>query len=497
MVPGACGSLWGALTLTDEVASIRDTSPTSTRRGTTVTAVPATQRNLALAMSTGAFALCFAAWTMLGTLATSLSSHGLLTLDPRALSWLIAAPIASGALLRIPLGHLADAVGGRVTWTLVLGLCAIAQLATAATHGYFQLLMAGFPLGLAGASFAVGVSYVSRWFPTEKRGLALGIFGLGNVGAALSAVFVPAWLSWLMGRGAHTEMWRGVPLVYAGFLACAAALFWRFAPDPPRPVHAAVRATALAIVRCVSAWELAALYFVLFGGSIALCGWLVPLCVGRYGLSPTAAGGLATAFIVPAAALRPVGGWLADRHGANAVLRGVVVTTVLVCLTLAWVGLSGAPTEMFAGLLIALGGLVAVGNAAVYKAVADTFPTRAGAAGGFVGAVGGLGGVACAPLFGHLQASTGHWESCWFAFAAAVAACLALPRLYGRSHLAARVRRLWIPQSPPTHCPRSPAPPSFLWRPRIRVHSSWTADHGQRRPAPARVPTVVSAIASR
>jgi len=333
-------------------------------------------RNLFLA--TVAFAVAFVGWSLIAPLAKRFQDDLDLT-NTRTLM-LTAVPVVLGSLLRIPVGVLTDRLGGRVMFPVVLVVSAVPAVIFGFVDGYAALIVVGFFLGIAGSSFAVGVPFVAGWYPKERQGFAIGVYGMGNIGTAIAAFAAPAIVDWL-GREA-------LGLVTAILLLATALLFYRLAEDPPR----GPAANYGAVVRSGwKLWRLALLYFVTFGGFVAMAVFLPKLLRDWFDISLTNAGLRAAGFTVVATLARPVGGLLSDRIGSATVL---VVVFVGAGLDAAWLAhISGNPT--WAPVTIAcltLAGFLGLGNGAVFKAVPLDFPQSTGAATGIVGAAGGLGG---------------------------------------------------------------------------------------------------------
>ena len=288
-----------------------------------------------LAACTGAFAVCFAVWTMYGVLVTFLVDEKLFDFSRSQMGWLIGVPILSGALLRLPAGMLADRFGGRPVFTAIMVVAAFASYLTSHANGFWAFVAGGLGFGLAGASFAVGVAYTAVWFPPQQQGTALGVFGFGNVGAALTALTAPALLGWLTLDGAALDRWRLLPQLYALILLGTAVVFWLV--THPRRVEGAAQRTLrqrMEPLRHVRVWRFGLYYFVLFGGFVALAQWLIPYYVNVYTLSVVAAGFLSSAFSLPSALSRTLGGWLSDRFGARSVMYGVLAGCIVVFLLL-------------------------------------------------------------------------------------------------------------------------------------------------------------------
>jgi NNP family nitrate/nitrite transporter-like MFS transporter len=333
-------------------------------------------RNLILA--TFAFAVAFVGWSLIAPLGKRFQDDLDLT-NTRTLM-LTAVPVVLGSLLRIPVGALTDRLGGRVMFPVVLAVSAIPAAVFGFVDGYAALIVVGFFLGIAGSSFAVGVPFVAGWYPKERQGFALGVYGMGNIGTAVAAFGAPAIVDWL-GREA-------LGIVAAVLLLATALVFYRMAEDPPRGPAVDYRAVLRSGWKL---WRLSLLYFVTFGGFVAMAVFLPKLLRDWFDISLTNAGLRAAGFTVVATLARPVGGFLSDRIGAATVLVFVFVGAGLDAAWLAYI--SGDPTWVPVTIAcLTLAGFLGLGNGAVFKAVPLDFPQATGAATGIVGAAGGLGG---------------------------------------------------------------------------------------------------------
>jgi NNP family nitrate/nitrite transporter-like MFS transporter len=333
-------------------------------------------RNLILA--TFAFAVAFVGWSLIAPLGKRFQDD--LDLSNTRTLVLTAVPVVLGSLLRIPVGALTDRLGGRVMFPVVLAVSAIPAAIFGFVDGYAALIVVGFFLGIAGSSFAVGVPFVAGWYAKERQGFALGVYGMGNIGTAVAAFGAPAIVDWL-GREA-------LGIVAALLLLATAFLFYRMAEDPPR--GPAVRYGAV-LRSGWRLWRLALLYFVTFGGFVAMAVFLPKLLRDWFDISLTNAGLRAAGFTALATLARPVGGYLSDRIGPATVL---VVVFVGAGLDAAWLALvSDDPTWVPVTIAcLTLAAFLGLGNGAVFKAVPRDFPDSTGAATGIVGAAGGLGG---------------------------------------------------------------------------------------------------------
>ncbi len=332
----------------------------------------------ALTLATLSFTISFAAWGLIGGLASVFTELYRLTASQTAL--LVSVPVLLGSLARLPMGVLTDRFGGRAIFAILMGLSAIAAWLVPLTSSYPLLLASAFFLGLAGASFSIGAAFVSRWTPPGRQGTALGLYGLGTLGQSL-AVFGGPVAAGLFG---WPTVFRGVSVALLLWTAVYALL----ARNPPSTVRpAGVGAMVSLLKREPTAWLLGAFYFLTFGGFVAFSIYLPTLLRTQFDLAPTDAGFRAAGFVVLATLMRPVGGWLADRIGGAQVLSWVFGGVAGCAWLLMWPSI--APFTVGA-LSCAL--LFGLGNGAVFKLVPERFPTHTGTVTGLVGALGGLGG---------------------------------------------------------------------------------------------------------
>jgi NNP family nitrate/nitrite transporter-like MFS transporter len=382
------------------------------------------QRRMSLGASTIAFTVCFAVWTIFSIIGLGVKER--LGLSETEFGLLIGTPILTGSLTRVVLGIWAEQFGGRRVFAGVMIMAAIATFLTSYAHSYVELLIAALGVGIAGGSFSVGVTYVSKFYPQEKQGTALGIFGAGNVGAAVTKFLAPFVM---VAAG-----WQAVAQVWAAALMATSVLFLLFTREDPeqearrrerrRPARMAAE---LAVLKNVQVWRFALYYFFVFGAFVALALWLPRYLIGVYGLDVESAGMLAAFFSVPASLFRIYGGTLSDRYGARAVLYVTFALSVLCTFMLSYPpttyiveGVRGPisfHTEMglvpFLVTLFVLGFFMSLGKAAVFKHIPVYYPNHVGAVGGLVGMVGGLGGFVLPLAFGVLLDLTGVWTSCF------------------------------------------------------------------------------------
>ena len=337
----------------------------------------------ALALATAAFTVCFFAWSMLGPLGPTLQKQ--LHLSEFQLAIAVAIPVVLGSLMRIPVGILTERHGGRVVFTALMAYSVVPLVLLANFHDSFAaVVIFGFLLGVTGASFAVGVPFVNRWYARERQGFALGIYGMGMGGTVLTALTAPKIAKhWSLA----TPFW-----IAAALMAAMTVVFWFAARDAPvtepRP-----RVSFMAPIHVFRdkprAWALTLFYFLSFGGFVAMFLYLPKLLTGVHHLSKTDAGYRAAGFALLAVVARPVGGWLADRISAERVLKLSFTVTAALAVVLALSYRHMVPlTICCLTMAVALG----LGTGAVFKLVAQWFPADVGAVTGVVGAAGGLGG---------------------------------------------------------------------------------------------------------
>ncbi len=380
----------------------------------------------ALALATISFALCFMAWGLVGGLASVFGSLYGLTATQTAL--LVSVPVLLGSLARLPMGLLTDRFGGRLMFTILLALSSAAAWTVTLTSTYASLMASAFFIGLAGASFSIGVGFVSRWTAASRQGTALGVYGLGLLGQS-AAVFVGPVAAAAFG-------WQAVFRGVAAALLIWAGLFYALARNAPVTVRPASFGAMFGVLRREPiAWLLGAFYFLTFGGFVAFSIYLPTLLRAQFGLSPADAGFRAAGFVVLATLLRPVGGWLADRIGGAQVLAWVFGGIAIFSWLLAWPAM--VPFTVGA---LACAALLGLGNGAVFKLVPERFPAEVGTVTGLVGALGGLGGFFPPILLGVFHDRLGAvWPGFLLLSASAVALWYANRRVFEPGDLAARI----------------------------------------------------------
>jgi len=264
-----------------------------------------------LVVSTLAFTVCFMVWMMFGVIGIPIKK--MLSLNATEFGLLTSMPVLSGSLVRVPLGIWTDKFGGRIVLAVLLAITVPAIWMMAYATEYWQFLTIGLVLGLAGGSFSVGTPYVARWFPKSRQGMAMGVFGAGNSGAAVNKFLAPVLL---VAFG-----WTMVPKVYAAIMLGTLILFWLFShTDPSHLVSSKASFTEqLKALKDPKVLKYCQFYSIVFGGYVALALWMVQYYVGEYGLDIRVAALLAACFSLPGGVLRAIGGVLSDKYGAHKV----------------------------------------------------------------------------------------------------------------------------------------------------------------------------------
>lgn len=366
------------------------------------------KQGVVLTSSTLSFTVCFMIWMMFAVIGIPIKEQ--LGLNETQFGLLAATPVLTGSLTRLPLGLLGDKFGGRIVlFLLMLSTVAPIYFLSMATE-FWHFIVLGLFVGLAGGSFSVGIAYVAKWFDKSNQGLAMGIFGAGNAGSALTKLIAP---SIVIAFG-----WEMVPTTYAVIMLITAILFWFFSfEDKSHRIASDVTfADQLKVLKDPHVWRYCQYYSFVFGGYVALALWMTKYYIGEYGFDLKTAALLAACFSLPGGVLRAFGGWFSDKYGAHSVTWWVM-WVCWICLFL----MSYPQTEftiqtiegpqtfeialtptIFTILLFIVGVAMAFGKASVYKYIADEYPDNMGAVSGIVGLAGGLGGFILPIMFGAL-----------------------------------------------------------------------------------------------
>ena len=373
------------------------------------------------------FDLSFMAWVILGPLAVQIAQD--LALSPAQKGLMVATPVLAGAFFRVVNGILVDhlkpkragAIGQLV---VIAGLVAAWWLGV---HSFVQLLLVGLVLGVAGASFAVALPLVSRWYPPEHQGTALGIAGAGNSGTVLAALLAPG-LAAAFG-------WNDVLGLVSIPLAATFLVYLVLAKDSPDCPPPKSLAEHLEVLQTGDAWWFMFFYSVTFGGFVGLASSLTIYFNSEYGLSPITAGYFTAACVFAGSLVRPIGGALADRIGG---IRALSIFYTIAAIAIALV--SFRPAQAWLALLLFVVGMLALGmgNGSVFQLVPQRFRREIGVMTGLVGMFGGVGGFYLASSLGLSKQYTGSYQAGLLVFAV-----LALVALIGLTSIKSRWRTTW------------------------------------------------------
>jgi NNP family nitrate/nitrite transporter-like MFS transporter len=410
------------------------------------------QQHGVLGMSTFAFTVCFAVWTIFSIIGIKIKQN--LGLSDTQFGILVATPILTGSISRIFLGIWTDQYGGRRVFTAVMMLTSIAVWLLSTVETYEMFLVAALGVGFAGGSFAVGIAYVSSWYQQERQGTALGIFGMGNVGAAVTTFAAP-YLVIEYG-------WEFTAQVYAVILFATAVLFFLLTKEDPAQRERKEKGIApksaieqMEPLKNMQVWRFSLYYFFVFGAFVALALWLPRYAMGVYGLGLKEAGLIAASYALPGSIFRALGGWMSDKYGARAVMYWTFIASTAICFILSYppttyqvAGVTGMiefnltlPLSFFVVLVVLLGFFMSLGKAAVYKHIPVYYPNNVGAVGGMVGMIGGLGGFTLPIAFGFMNDYIGVWTSSFMLLTVLVGGALIWMHLAVR-----RMERAQIPE---------------------------------------------------
>ncbi|WP_338149910.1 nitrate/nitrite transporter [Moraxella bovis] len=352
-------------------------------------------------------------WMMFAVLGIPIQNA--LDLSETQFGLLAATPVLTGSLVRLPLGMMTDKYGGRIVFFALMIACVVPIFLMSYANAYWQFLVLGLFAGLAGGSFSVGIAYVAKWFEAERQGFAMGVFGAGNAGSALTKMVGPAIIVY--------GGWQFLPKVYAGIMLITAIGFWFMSFDKKehRSASNASFASQLAVLKDPNVWRYSQYYSIVFGGYVALALWMTKYYVNEYGFSLQTAAFLAACFSLPGGVLRALGGWLSDKYSAHTVTWWVLWASFLFLFVLSYPQTSlvvqtvdgerafhiGLNSTIFTILIFLLGIAFAIGKASVFKYLSDEYKDNMGAVSGVVGLAGGLGGFILPIMFGAAVDITG------------------------------------------------------------------------------------------
>jgi MFS transporter, NNP family, nitrate/nitrite transporter len=366
-----------------------------------------------LIASTLAFTVCFAVWMMFAVIGIPIKNT--LGLNETQFGLLAAMPVLTGSLIRLPLGMWTDKYGGRPVFFVLMMVTVVPIWFIGEATQYWQYLVLGMFVGLAGGSFSVGIAYCARWFERGQQGLAMGIFGAGNSGAAVTKFVAP---TLVVAFG-----WAMVPKVYAAAMLATALIFWVLSYSDKShlvPSSVTVKDQLLAL-KDPKVWKYCQYYSIVFGGYVALSLWMTKYYISEYGFDIKIAALLAACFSLPGGVLRAIGGWMSDKYGAHPVTWWVMLVSWVCLFFLSYPQTDlviktargeftmhiGLNVWVFTALMFMIGIAWAIGKASVFKYISDEYSHNIGVISGIVGLVGGMGGFLLPIMFGALVDITG------------------------------------------------------------------------------------------
>lgn len=286
------------------------------------------QSHKILFLNTIAFTVCFACWTLNGVLVTYLVDKGIFNWSVVQVGWLLGIPILTGAVMRLPLGILTDKFGGKYVFSFLLLLCSIPLFLLSLANSFLMFAILSFFFGMVGTSFAVGIGYTSVWYPKEWQGRALGIFGMGNAGAAITTFVAPSLLNQFSIDNPQNG-WKLLPIVYGAVLFTMGIIFLIFAKNKKLETAKRTMPQMLGTLKSMRVWRFGTYYFLVFGSFVAFSQWLLPNFMNVYQTSLVMGGMFATMFSLPSGVIRAFGGYLSDKFGARKVMYYVLSSSVI------------------------------------------------------------------------------------------------------------------------------------------------------------------------
>jgi NNP family nitrate/nitrite transporter-like MFS transporter len=291
------------------------------------------QSHKILFLNTLAFTICFACWTLNGVLVTFLVDKGIFNWSVVEVGWLLGIPILSGSIFRLPIGIFTDKFGGKIVFSSLLLLCSIPLFLLPFANTFWSFAVLSFLFGLVGTSFAVGIGYTSVWYPQNWQGRALGIFGMGNAGAAITTFVAPTLLNYFS-KNNPDNGWKMLPITYAVVLVIIGLIFIVFAKNKKPLGDSKKVKTLLTPLKSVRVWRFGAYYFLVFGCFVAYSQWLLPNFMNVYQTSLVMGGLFATMFSLPSGVIRAFGGYLSDKYGARKVMYWVLGSSIVISFLL-------------------------------------------------------------------------------------------------------------------------------------------------------------------
>lgn len=370
------------------------------------------KQKIQLPLQTANLVVGFMVWVLISSLLPFISED--ISIPPERVAIITAIPVVLGSILRIPLGYYANVYGARMMFFISFIVLLFPVYYISETSTVTGLLIGGTLLGIGGAIFSVGVTSLPKYYPKEKHGLVNGIYGMGNIGTAITTFAAPV-LAMKFGWSLTVKMYLILLLVFIAFN-------FFFGDRKEVKVKAPIVEQIKGVYKNEKLWFFSLFYFITFGSFVAFTVFLPSFLVNYFELDKVDAGLRTAGFIVVATLLRPVGGWLGDRFQPLFLLMGCFAGLTIASIVLAFspgIGLYTVGSIMIA----AAAGL---GNGVIFKLVPMYFSKQAGTVNGIVSMMGGLGGFFPPLLLATIFSMTGSYSIGFMAFSQVSLASLVL-----------------------------------------------------------------------
>ncbi|MGM8364949.1 MFS transporter [Virgibacillus sp. W0181] len=366
----------------------------------------------ALVFSTVAMMVAFTVWGILSPMAQEIKEQ--FNLNATETSILVSTPVILGSLMRIPMGILSDKYSGRLVYTLTMLFLIFPLIGASYANSYVTLLFFVFFIGVAGSTFSIAITYISGWYAKEKQGVVLGIAGVGNIGTAIAGFIIPFIVA------TYSISWAFRILAIA--IGIMAIIFY-FSTKDREQAGTKTFNDALEALKIKQTWLLSLFYFLTFGVFVAFGIYLPTLLQELFALTSVDAGSRAAGFIILATAVRPIGGFIADKWNPKTlvtfVFSGITISAVLLAFF-------NSSIILFTIFCLAIAFFSGLGNGIIFKLVPLVSPSNTGAVTGIVGAAGGFGGFFPPILLGIVKDMTGHFFLGFILLAVFSLACLVM-----------------------------------------------------------------------
>ncbi|MDQ0194778.1 nitrate/nitrite transporter [Paenibacillus wynnii] len=353
-------------------------------------------RKLQLSLQTLNLIVGFMVWVIISALLPFIRED--IQIPAEKLAMVTAIPVVLGSILRIPLGYYANILGARIIFSASFILLLFPVFYISVASSYMDLVIGGLFLGIGGAVFSVGVTSLPKYYPKEKLGLVNGIYGIGNIGTAITTFSAPL-IATQIGWSMTVKLYLVLLLIFAGLNI--------FLGDKQETkVTTPIIEQMKAVYKNDKLWFLSIFYFITFGSFVAFTVYLPNFLVSHFELEKVDAGIRTAGFIAVATFLRPIGGWLADKLKPLFLLMGVFMGLTFAGIVLAFSPSIGLYTV--GSLTIAM--CAGLGNGIIFKLVPLYLNKQAGIANGIVSMMGGLGGFFPPLMLAMIYSITGQYS---------------------------------------------------------------------------------------